>query len=139
MRKLTLHLAPHIDELARLHDSIAQIGRQENWSVAMQYQVDLALDELVTNIVNYGHTGDRPSAIDILLTAKADAVTIEVSDDGRAFDLLHDAPEPDLESPVESRPLGGLGVHLVRTFMDEVTYRRDGNINHLVMVKKRTE
>ena len=49
--------------------------------------------------------------------------SIEIVDDGPRFDPLEDAPLPDPDAPLEDRPVGGLGVHLVRTMMDEMTYR----------------
>ena len=60
-----------------------------------------------------------------------------IADDGRPFDPLTEAPEPDLESAIEDRPIGGLGVHLVRTMMDEVRYRREEGKNRLTLVKRR--
>ena len=62
-------------------------------------------------------------------------VTAEVSDDGRAFDPLK-VPPPDLESDLQSRPVGGLGVHFIKTLMDEVSYRREGGRNILTMHKR---
>ena len=60
-------------------------------------------------------------------------------DNGRPFDPLNDAPEPDLDSGVADRAVGGLGVHLVRTMMDEMRYRRDRGRNHLTLVKERAK
>ena len=56
-------------------------------------------------------------------------VTAEVEDDGRPFDPFADAPTPDLEQSLDERPVGGLGVHLIRSFMEEVGYRREGERN----------
>ena len=61
-------------------------------------------------------------------------VVAVVSDDGIAFDPL-EVPPPDLESSLEDRPVGGLGVHFMLTLMDEVTYRREGDRNVLTMRK----
>jgi serine/threonine-protein kinase RsbW len=62
-------------------------------------------------------------------------VMAEVFDDGIAFDPLK-VPPPDLTADLGSRPIGGLGVHFVKTLMDEVAYRRDGNRNVLTMRKR---
>ncbi len=59
----------------------------------------------------------------------------EISDDGVAFDPLK-VPPPDLTADLESRPIGGLGVHFVKTLMDEVAYRREGDRNVLTMRKR---
>jgi len=60
---------------------------------------------------------------------------VEVEDDGRQFNPL-ELPEPDLEKKLEERPIGGLGIHLVRNLMDELEYRRTHNKNILIMKKK---
>ena len=52
---------------------------------------------------------------------------------------INDAPEPDIDSPLEDRHVGGLGVYLARTMMDELTYRRENSRNHLTLVKRREE
>ena len=87
--------------------------------------------------MNHGHDDDGDHEMEIALTSEADKLTIELSDDGRAFNPLDDAPEPDLDAAIEDRPIGGLGVHMVRTFMDEMHYRRDEGKNHLTLIKRR--
>ena len=72
------------------------------------------------------------------LTSEEGAITIEVVDDGKPFDPLNDAPQPDLASDLEDRRVGGLGLHLVRTTMDDMSYRRDQGKNHLTLVARRT-
>ena len=59
--------------------------------------------------------------VEIDLISDADALTIEIRDDGKPFNPLSDAPEPDLDAGIEDRPIGGLGIHLVLTMMDEGT------------------
>ena len=92
------------------------------------------LEELVLNVVNHGSAGGA-GEIAIELLSDAEAVTIEIIDDGKPFDPLTDAPDPDTESSIEDRAVGGLGIHLVRTMMDEVSYRREENRNHMILVK----
>ena len=68
------------------------------------------------------------------LALEGDELTIRVEDDGRAFDPLQ-APPPDLDLPLEERPVGGLGIHIVRSVMDAVEYQRRGGRNVLTMRK----
>jgi serine/threonine-protein kinase RsbW len=100
--------------------------------------LNLALDEAMTNTIEYGWPdgGDHEVVLVVLTIAIGDgAVMAEIGDDGVAFDPL-EVPPPDLESDLESRPIGGLGVHFVKTLMDEVAYRRDGGKNVLTMRKR---
>ena len=66
-------------------------------------------------------------------------MTIEMVDDGKPFDPLTEAPVPDVNAPMDERPIGGLGVFLVRKLMDELTYRREEGRNHLTLVAYRAE
>jgi hypothetical protein len=67
--------------------------------------------------------------------AQGDMAMAEVEDDGRPFNPL-EAPPPDLDRPIEERPVGGLGLHIVRTVMDTVAYRRQGSHNVLTVTKR---
>ena len=100
----------------------------------MIFKVNLVLDELSVNIVNYG---GEASEIEVSLAADADEVRVEIADDGRPFDPLNDAMEPDLDAPLEDRAIGGLGIHLVREMMDELHYSREDGKNRLAMVKRK--
>jgi anti-sigma regulatory factor (Ser/Thr protein kinase) len=102
------------------------------------FRVNLALEELGLNIMNHGHD-EGTHEIEIDLISDADSLTIEIRDDGKPFDPLNDAPTPDLDSPVGVRTPGGLGVHLVRTMMDELSYRREQGKNHVTLVSRRGE
>ena len=99
------------------------------------FSVNLALDEVVTNIIRYAHDDGRRHPIVVGLTIEEDVLTAQVEDDGRAFNPL-DAPPPDLDASMDDRPIGGLGIHLVRSVMTSVEYRRADGRNILTMTKK---
>ena len=134
--KLLLKVKADRKELERVSAAIKSLAADEDWSSDTLFRVDLVMDELVVNIMDYGYD-DSDHEIDITFTSEEDAITIEITDEGRSFDPLNDAPEPDLTSPLEERRVGGLGVYLARTMMDELVYRREGNRNHLTLVKRR--
>ena len=136
--ELNLTIVNRIEELRRLAALVEGFGAGENWPPDLVFQVNLVLEEVAINVINYGHDGGLHE-IEIALTSELDALTIEVIDDGRAFDPTEDAKVPDVTLPMEERPVGGLGVYLVRTMMDEMRYRREGGRNHLTLVKYRAE
>ncbi len=136
--KLSLRMGFEADDLPRVQAAIGEFGREQEWPPDVEFQVDLVLEELVLNVVNHG-SGGGAGEIEIELVSDAEAVTIEIIDDGKPFDPLTDAPVPDTESGIEDRAVGGLGIHLVRTMMDEVSYRREENRNHMILVKRRSE
>ena len=130
----SLKIAPTLDQLERIAAIVEDLGEQDDWPPDLIFKVNLVLDELSVNIVNYG---GEASEIEVSLDADADEVRVEISDDGRPFDPLTDAMEPDLDAPLEDRPIGGLGIHLVREMMDELHYSREDGKNRLAMVKRK--
>ena len=135
--KRSLCIASDLSELERLHDAVAELGEAGDWPPDLVYQVDLVLEELIVNTVNYGYDDDARHEIEVTLTSDEDVFTVEIIDDGHAFNPLSDGPEPDLDAGIEDRPIGGLGIHLMRVMMDDVHYRREENKNHLTLIKRR--
>jgi anti-sigma regulatory factor (Ser/Thr protein kinase) len=119
-------------ELARISRLIEAFGEAHALSPELVFKVNLALDEIITNIVLHGYDDRDSHDIRIALDLRGESLTVTVEDDGRAFDPLSVAP-PDLDLDAGTRDVGGLGLHIVRSIMDGVEYRRDGGLNRLVM------
>ena len=136
--KLHLTIETKLEEMGRLSTAIEDVGRDDDWPADLTFQVNLVLEELWLDVVNHGHCGGFHE-VEIGLTSEASAVTIEITDDGKPFDPLNDAPVPDVMGSLNDRAVGGLGIHLVRTMMDEMRYKREGGRNHLILVKRRVE
>lgn len=131
--ELRLRVETRQDELDRVSAAIEDFALEADWPLDIVFKVNLALEEVVINVMNYGHD-DGLHEIDIILTADEESLTIEIVDDGRPFDPLTDAPKPDVNADLEDRNIGGLGIHLVRKMMDDVRYRREEGKNHLTLV-----
>ncbi len=132
--KLSLKIEARHDALSDITAAVEDLGQRENWGADLVFKVNLALEEMGLNIMDYGLDGGE---LEIELTSNTDALTIEITDNGRPFDPLNDAPEHDVTSELEDRAVGGLGIHLTRTVMDEMSYRRENGRNHLTMVARR--
>ena len=132
---ITVRLPADLREIERLNRIVRQFGDLHEIPSRALYAVNLALDEVVTNVVRHGF--DDPGGQEVLaqLTARSGEVTTEVSDSGRAFDPLA-VPAPNLEAPLAERSLGGLGIHLIRSLMDALEYRRENGKNVLTMRKR---
>ncbi len=135
--ELSLQLSATLDDIAQLHDEIDALAQREGWGSKLEFEVKLVIEELFTNVVNYGGCPGAP--VQFHFASEPDRLTIEMADGGHPFDPLADTPEADTTSSVEDRAIGGLGVHLVLTMMDEARYRRDGDLNRLTLVKRREE
>jgi len=139
-RKLSLKMPPELEEMKRVDAEIAAFGKSEGWPAELEFQIKLVFEEVVINVVNYGfETRGEGSEVDVEIVSDADLVRMVIRDNGRAFDPLTEAPKPDTESEVPDRPVGGLGIHLVRKLMDAVEYRREGDWNCLSISKRRNE
>jgi len=130
-----LKLERRIGELERLAHWIEEFGSRNQLAHRVIVDVELAVDELVTNTVTYGWSDDEPH--EILLRQRLDAGhwIVEIEDDGEAFDPRTVSPPP-LDAPPEERPIGGLGIHLVRSVVDELGYRREAGRNHVTLRKR---
>ena len=98
-----------------------------------RFQLDLALVEIIINIVRYGYPAES-GEIRLSIDVEPDEVRLEFRDRGILFDP-RSAPEPALEKLLSEGRRGGLGIHLVRKFTDEMSYRREGDENVLSLRK----
>jgi len=132
---LELILQNKREETQRLRPALEEFARQNHLAPAVLQAADLALEELVTNVISYAYEDAAPHEIRIRLTLDAPHLQIEVEDDGRPYDPLS-RPPVDTSVPLEDKRIGGLGIHLVRSFMDDVDYRREAGKNILRMRKR---
>jgi anti-sigma regulatory factor (Ser/Thr protein kinase) len=133
--ELSVRIRNDLKELVRLAAMVGAFGERNGLAKNLVHDLNLVLDELVTNTVSYGYDDDLAHDIEISLRRDGRLLTVIVEDDARYFNPLK-VPEPDLAAPLEDRRVGGLGVHLVRTLMDTVDYDRLGKRNRLVMTKR---
>ncbi len=133
---LSMAIQTSRDELQRIATAIEGLGQQDDWPDDLVFRVNLVLEELVLNIIDYGRDGRDPD-IALEIASEDDSIRIELSDRGRPFDPLTEAPEPDLTAPLDERSIGGLGVHLTKTLMDEVRYSRAACRNRLSIVTRK--
>ncbi|MDR2935054.1 MAG: ATP-binding protein [Candidatus Adiutrix sp.] len=97
-------------------------------------QVELALEELWVNIAGHAYAPDRPGRIELEAGPAGGGFRLILRDWGRPFDPFTQAPRPDLEAELPDRPIGGLGVHLVKTLARSCRYRRLGDCNQVELV-----
>ncbi|MGH7825124.1 MAG: ATP-binding SpoIIE family protein phosphatase [Candidatus Binatia bacterium] len=136
--ELEIKLNNKLSELERLNQALMEFSQRHGLAPRVVHDLNLALEEILTNIISYGYTDNREHEIKVRLSAQTGEVTAEVEDDGQRFNPL-EAPEPDTEKPLEERTIGGLGIHLVRKLMDGLEYKRQGDRNLLTMKKKTEE
>lgn len=95
----------------------------------------VVFDELLTNAIDYGLQDSAEPLLQVVLQPHGGRLEAWIIDNGPAFDPLQDAAAPDLELSVEERPIGGLGIHLVKSLLDAADYIRSGGRNFLHLSK----
>ncbi|MCX6849385.1 MAG: anti-sigma factor antagonist [Verrucomicrobia bacterium] len=123
----TLTIAADLAELARVMQAIDEFCASIAVSAADVSALHLALEEIVTNVITHGYHSDPAYSLTVRLeTITPDRIRAVVTDDAPAYNPLA-RPEVNTTLPLEARPVGGLGVHLVKKLMDVCVYEhRDG-------------
>ncbi len=130
--ELRLAVDNDLPAISRLCAACTEFMEQRGVSAAGIYAVNLALEEMVTNIVKYGYDDLERHAIQVSLRVEGAMATLVLEDDGHAFNPL-DVPAPDVRQSLQERPIGGLGIHLTRKMAASMEYRRDGGRNILTI------
>ena len=113
----------------------AQAAKDAGMDDAEVYAVKLAVDEACTNIIEHAYGVENEGEIECTCDAEDDRLTVILRDHGKPFDPSS-VTEPDLSSGLEKRPLGGLGVYLMRQLMDEVRFESRGEAGNLLTMVK---
>nr|WP_051057433.1 ATP-binding protein [Herbaspirillum sp. B39] len=141
-KELLLQLHNDVAELDRLAEAVDEFCAACALPGKLAFELNLVLEEVVVNVINYAFPdggADEPIHVRVVLETNSDEgravrVVAEVRDTGTAFDPLLGGP-PDFVLDLDKRPVGGLGVHFLKTLMDEVSYRRTERHNCLWFAK----
>ena len=117
-----------------LSNAVKEFCGENSLSGEVTHDIHLVLEEIFSNIVFYSFHDQDEHQIAISLSIRNNILVLEIEDDGISFNPL-ESKMPDLDIPIEERKTGGMGIHIVRVFMDEIEYFRKQNKNILVMKK----
>jgi serine/threonine-protein kinase RsbW len=101
------------------------------------HDLNVVLDEALNNIIAHGYEDGADGEIMVRLECRDGEIAMVIEDRGRPFDPRQ-VSAPDLTAPLHARKVGGLGVHFMRSLMDDLTYTRAGDTNRLCLIKKFT-
>ncbi|MCK4338693.1 MAG: ATP-binding protein [Candidatus Cloacimonetes bacterium] len=134
-KKISVTLKNDLSEIERLSKLIEDFGEINNLSPKIIFDVNLTLDELITNIISYGYEDEDEHKIIVTIWLNGNQLKLKIVDDGLPFNPLT-IQEPDhLTQTLDDRPMGGLGIYLVRKLMDHLEYKREQNKNMLLLTK----
>lgn len=126
-----------ISSLNIIASYVEQFGEENNLSFNIVFELNLILDELITNTINYGYIDNEIHMIDIFMDIENDNVIIKIIDDAKEFNPLS-KDEVSTDKELEQRQIGGLGIHIVKQKTDDIYYERSGDRNILKLVKSLT-
>jgi serine/threonine-protein kinase RsbW len=135
--QVTVSFKNQLTEIELLGQVVSEFAEHHQWSPRMLFEVNVSLEELLTNVISYAYEDNQEHEITLRLSFADGEMAAELEDDGLPFNPLERA-EPDLSIPLEERQIGGLGIFLARKFMTDLTYQRRDGKNLLRLKKKIT-
>ncbi len=123
-----------MQEIEKLPRFVERIQQKLSLSPALALNLNLVLEEALTNIIRYAYPDGREEKVLVVAESDAMKLVFVLMDGGIAFDPTQ-LPDADISLSVKERPIGGLGFFLIRQMMDKVEYRRDGGMNVLTLTK----
>lgn len=131
-----LTLSNHIEDIPTLAEFVDTVCEELGLDPALNFNLNLVLEEAVSNVMLYAYPQNEDHTISLKAKTEGDVLAFELSDQGKEFDPISEAPEVDTTLSVEERQIGGLGIFLIQQIMDEVSYERKDDSNILTMKKK---
>ncbi len=134
MADKNITISNKVEQLEYLANTLEMISGKWHIPMNIALNLNLVLEEVVTNIIFYGYEDKNEHEININLSYKNKIIKVQIEDDGREFNPLQ-FPEPDMGKSIEESKIGGLGIHFVRKIMDDINYLRLDNKNRLTLTK----
>lgn len=131
---ISFALKNNLSELDALCDHLSQFCQSCGVPKRQTFEINLALDELFTNIISHGFPDEDEHHVHVTCDNEEGVFKITIEDDGIPFNPT-DAPHPNLKCAFKDREIGGLGIHLIRSYMDRIEYTRKDGKNVLILTK----
>jgi anti-sigma regulatory factor (Ser/Thr protein kinase) len=125
---LALTTGNDFEELAGLCHKVHNFLEDKQIPAAPVYKIDLALEEMLTNVIKYSYDDENRHEIEVSLQLDNERILLEMRDDGHEFDPLA-TPDANLSDEISQRQVGGMGIHLTRSMVDAISYSRKDNHN----------
>src|SRR5512147_2217645 len=129
MRNHIIHIKSRLSGVGVMTEQLDKMCKQWNINSDVAFSMNLALEEIVTNIINHGYGGREEYDITIRFSLEKHNLRIQIKDSAPEFNPLNVKEPDDLGKSLDDRHVGGLGIHLVRKFTDDIHYRRSKNKN----------
>jgi len=132
---LEVTLQNQLSAIPPVHEALDRFAAQHNLSRAFVSSLHVALEEHLANIIKHGYTGTSLGTIRVRFQTDSTCITIVISDNGKPFNPL-DKPDVNVSLPLNRKPLGGLGLLMIRRSVDEAQYEYLNGDNRLTLTKR---
>ncbi|CAM2008231.1 ATP-binding protein [Acanthopleuribacter pedis] len=133
--RTTLEISNEFEAIRGMSEAVEAFCREQGMDQHGLMSLNLALVEWVSNIIKYSGLPHGSHHIQLEISREDNAIVTTICDPGVAFNPS-DTPEPDLESDIKDRPIGGLGIYIIRNLVDQFSYQRTGERNQITMRKQ---
>lgn len=123
------------ENLETIREFIGKLARKAGFNTEKADQIALAVDEACTNVIKHAHKFDARRMIDLAVIYTNEKFEVVITDKGKGFDPSK-MPKPDLDKYMHEARKGGLGIHLMKTLMDEVNYTFNPGVKNQVSLIK---
>jgi PAS domain S-box-containing protein len=137
-QQLELIIKNRIEEMAVVDQQFSAFAAENDLPDATRQSVSIALDEMLNNIISHAYKGEKEKEIEVGIALSGNRLVVTIKDTGAPFNPFA-RKSPDISASIGEREVGGLGIHMVRNLMDEVSYQRQINKNVVTLVKLLSE
>lgn len=129
----TIFINNRLSEISSVNQQFGQFAQANNIANKIMLDMKTALDEILNNTISYAFPDNNVHMIEIRFEINGERLFIHITDDGIPFNPLT-AKAADTTLSIEDRKIGGLGILLVKSIVDEAEYERQKNQNHLILI-----
>jgi len=136
MANFKLIIKNHTEQLEQVQAFIEEAA--ESWSLkpALVFELNLILEEYLTNLISYGYSDKAEHLINIEIIHLQTEIRLLITDEAGPFDLSEVPENEEIDKPLAERKIGGLGIHFIKKLADKLEYSSEGGINRLVITKQ---
>ena len=131
----TVNISNKLAEIRNVAGVVDELSSEWKFLPKLSKQLNLAIEEVVSNIIFYAYSDKKEHIIIIEIQNLDKGICIQITDDGAFFNLLESDSDIDFNTSIEERKIGGLGIHILKTLVDEIHYERRGNLNIVKFTK----
>ena len=132
--QFTVEIKRSLESLQSANEAVSRWLTARGTPEPVSTFANLAIEELATNCIKYGYDDQTDHTIEVRVLFSRETLVVVITDEGRPFNPI-EAPDPDLNLPTEERPIGGLGIYLVRKMSDRIEYAREAGRNRVTLYK----